>query len=145
MKPWNFGAVVLLLVACTSRPPAPAPTVDTGSAVRAVMQQQQAAWNQGDIDAFMSGYAPDICFIGASGTTCGRDSVTARYKRRYPDRAAMGELTFSGLEVLPAGDGHAWCTGRWSLARATDTLGGGFSLFWERKGTEWRILRDHTY
>ena len=138
-------AVCMLLVACGGPADPPAPSSEAAIAVRAVMQEQQAAWNKGDIDGFMSGYAPDICFIGAGGTTCGRDSVTARYKRRYPDRAAMGDLTFSGLEVIPAGDGHAWCTGRWRLARATDTLGGGFSLFWERKGTEWRILRDHTY
>lgn len=145
MKRFTHAVAVLFLVACGPPATAPAPYTDPATAVRAVMQQQQAAWNQGDIDGFMSGYAPDICFIGGSGTTCGRDSVTARYKRRYPDRAAMGELTFSGLEVLPAGDGHAWCTGRWSLARATDTLGGGFSLFWERMGADWRILRDHTY
>jgi ketosteroid isomerase-like protein len=140
-----FIALLGLGLSCTAPPGPPDPAADIDRAVRAVMQAQEQAWDQGDVDGFMRGYAPDICFVGASGTTCGRDSVTARYKRRYPDRAAMGDLTFGDLEVLPAGAEHAWCTGTWRLIRATDTLGGGFSLFWERKDGAWRILRDHTY
>lgn len=139
----------LLLTACVSpahrdREDIPPATVDT-AAIRAVMLAQEAAWDRGDIAGFMDGYAPDICFVSAAGHTCGRDSVTARYRRRYPDRSAMGDLTFGDLEILPAGSGHAWCTGTWRLVRAQDTLGGGFSLLWQRDSVGWRILRDHTY
>lgn len=145
-----MSGMLALSVACVRSPePAPLPAMDAAmpntATIRSVMQAQEAAWDRGDIDGFMEGYAPDICFIGTERTTCGRDSVTAQYKRRYADRQAMGDLYFGQLEVLPAGADHAWCTGTWRLIRATDTLGGGFSLFWRRDTSGWRIIRDHTY
>lgn len=100
---------------------------------------------QGDIPAFMAGYADDICFIGMSGRTCGKEKVKANYQEHYPDRAAMGDLRFGIHEVVMAGTGHAWATGTWELIRTADTLGGGFSLLWRRDANGWRIIRDHTY
>lgn len=93
----------------------------------------------------MEGYIDTVCFIGGSGTTCGKEAVTANYLRRYPDRAAMGELRFTVGEVLPAGAGHAWTTGVWTLYREADTLSGGFTLLWVQGNEGWRIARDHTY
>lgn len=150
VRPGASALLALLLAACTGKCPEPADAslpvaVDAPAAIHVVMAAQEAAWDRGDIDGFMEGYAPDICFIGAEGSTCGRDSVTARYKRRYADRAAMGDLHFGRLEVVQAGPDHAWCTGTWRLERSRDTLGGGFSLLWRRDGAAWRILRDHTY
>jgi len=113
-------------------------------AIRAVMDQQEADWDAGDVRAFMNGYADSVCFIGSNGMTCGREAVTANYVKNYPDKAAMGDLTFSDLEILPAGADHAWCTGRWKIVRA-DTVGGGFSLLWLHTPQGWRILRDHSY
>ncbi len=113
-------------------------------AIREVMAMQEKAWDSGDVRAFMVGYADSVCFIGSRGRTCGREAVTANYLRNYPDKAAMGDLSFTQLEVLSAGTDHAWCTGRWTIARA-DTVGGGFSLLWVRTSQGWRILRDHSY
>jgi ketosteroid isomerase-like protein len=128
-----------LLTACHT------PVSDAPDAIRHVMDEQQRDWNSGDILGFMDGYADSICFIGRKGRTCGKSAVTANYIRSYPDTAAMGKLSFSGLEVIPMGPEHAWCTGAWQLARRTDTLGGGFSLLWQRIDGRWAILRDHTY
>ena len=109
------------------------------------MAEQETAWNKGDIQGYMEGYSDSICFIGTEERNCGKDVVTARYERRYPDREAMGQLDFSGVEVLAAGADHAWCTGAWRLVRSQDTLSGGFSLLWERTGDGWKILRDQSY
>jgi ketosteroid isomerase-like protein len=114
-------------------------------AVRAAMEQQVTAWNQGDIPGFMAAYADSACFITLREHTCGKEVVAARYAKAYPDRASMGRLDFNRLEVLPAGPDHAWCTGNWRLERNADTLSGGFSLLWARTPQGWRILRDHTY
>lgn len=129
-----------LLTACTTPF---TPTDDT--AIRTAMADQELAWDMGDIPGFMQGYSDTVCFIGSRGTTCGRDAVTANYLRNYPDQAAMGDLAFGIQEVVPAGDDHAWVTGTWTLVRAADTLGGGFSLLWARERDGWRIVRDHTY
>lgn len=121
---------------------------DRGSneaAVRAVMADQERAWDAGDIEGFMAGYAPEICFTGRGGLTCGKADVTADYKKAYPDAASMGDLTFGIGELLFAGDRHAWMTGTWELRRTGDTLDGGFTLLWEKRSEGWLILRDHSY
>ncbi len=115
------------------------------SSIRQVMAAQEKAWDAGDIPAFMEGYADSVCFVSKKGSTCGKADVTANYQKSYPDKAAMGDLTFGGVEILSAGANNAWCTGTWELVRAQDTIGGGFSLLWERTAQGWRILRDHTY
>ncbi len=114
-------------------------------AIRAVMADQEAAWDRADIDRFMEGYADTVCFLNPKGSTCGRAAVTANYKRSYPDADAMGDLAFDVMEVVPAGADHAWMTGAWRLTRADDTLSGAYSLLWVRQEQGWRIARDHTH
>ncbi|MBL7940923.1 MAG: nuclear transport factor 2 family protein [Flavobacteriales bacterium] len=109
------------------------------------MMDQEQAWDHGDIPAFMQHYSDTICFIGRGSRTCGREAVTANYLKTYPDKGAMGDLSFGIDEILPAGKDHAWVTGTWKLYRATDTVGGGFSLLWAKERAGWRIVRDHTY
>lgn len=130
----------LVLASCTE----PFTAADE-QAIRAVLIEQEAAWDRGDINGFMSGYANDICFISERGTTCGKAAVTANYQKSYPDKAAMGDLGFTVHEVFGAGEDHAWVAGLWKLTRTADTLDGGFSLLWVRRGDDWRIVRDHSY
>jgi uncharacterized protein (TIGR02246 family) len=135
-----FWSLLLILTAC-----APDFGPKDEAAIRQVMAQQEVAWDRGDITGFMEGYADTVCFLSRRGPTCGRDAVTANYRRSYPDAMAMGDLAFNIQEVLPAGGDHAWVTGTWEVHRATDTIGGGFSLLWVRGPQGWRIVRDHTY
>lgn len=136
-----LSALVLPVLSCAQ----PGFTRKDDLSIRQVMSLQEKAWDNGDIPGFMEGYSDSVCFVSKKGITCGKAGVTANYVKSYPDKAAMGDLTFSGLEILGAGSDNAWCTGTWELLRAQDTLGGGFSLLWERTAKGWRILRDHTY
>jgi ketosteroid isomerase-like protein len=137
---YSVVAFLLFGVAC-----APVFKPQDEAAIRQVMADQEKAWDAGDIDGFMRGYADSICFTGRKGLTCGKSKVTANYKEHYPDRAAMGDLTFGITEVKPIAADNAWLTGTWRLIRATDTLGGGFTLLWQRTPEGWRIIRDHSY
>jgi L-asparaginase / beta-aspartyl-peptidase len=116
------------------------------TAIQAVLSAQQAAWNHGDIDAFLVGYwhSPELTFSGSSGVSRGWDGVLARYKKNYPDRAAMGELDFSGLEFRFLGPDAALVLGKWHLKREKDDIGGVFTLVWQRFPEGWRIVHDHT-
>src|SRR3712207_9547003 len=73
------------------------------AAVRAVIESQQAAWNRGDIEGFMAGYAREeaTTFVSGDTLTRGWQTVLDRYKSRYDSRAKMGTLTFSELEFKP--------------------------------------------
>ena len=114
--------------------------------LRALLNEQEEAWNRGDIDGFMKGYwkSPDTVFVGSGGVQHGWDAVLARYKKSYPDRAAMGHLTFSELEVTPLGPDAAVILGRWQLQREKDSLGGVFTLIARHFREGWRIIHDHT-
>lgn len=118
----------------------------TGEAVIAVLNEQQTAWNRGNVEEFMKGYwnSPELSFAGSSGVTRGWQPVLARYRKNYPDQKAMGLLEFSELEVRPLGKEAALVTGRWHLKRDSDELGGVFTLVFQQFPEGWRIIHDHT-
>jgi beta-aspartyl-peptidase (threonine type) len=116
-------------------------------AIRAVLTSQQAAWNRGDIRAFLdSGYrnSPELTFAGSDGIVRGYDGLLETYRKHYPDKEAMGELEFSGLEIRQLGSEAALVLGHWHLKRQSDDLGGVFSLVFQRFPEGWRIIHDHT-
>ena len=120
------------------------------AAISSVLSAQQTAWNRGDVDAFLVGYwhSPELTFSGRDGVARGWDGVRARYKKNYPDKAAMGQLDFSDLEFRFLGPHAALVLGRWHLKRQEDYVtadtGGVFSLVWQRFPEGWKIIHDHT-
>ena len=64
--------------------------------VLSLIQAQAAAWNRGDLEAFCGVYADDAVFVSPTGVTKGRAEVLARYRKRYPDQKAMGQLEGAG-------------------------------------------------
>ena len=114
--------------------------------VRAVLDAQVAAWNRGDIDGFMRGYAqsPDTVFVSGDTVTRGWQTVLDRYKKGYNSREKMGTLEFSELEITPLGKDTAVVIGRWQLKRAGDAPHGRFTLIFRRTREGWRIIQDHT-
>jgi len=116
------------------------------AAVRAVLDQQVAAWNRGDIEGFMDGYwrSPETVFVSGDTVTHGWQTVLDRYKKGYDTREKMGTLTFSDLEIKVIGKDTAVALGRWQLARAQDTPHGRFTLIFRRTAQGWRIIHDHT-
>jgi len=151
----GFGritALAVLLMALVSTPRAPNLSAASDeresdrAAITKILATQQGNWNQGNVDAFLEGYwrSPDLTFSGSGGIARGWDGVLARYKKNYPDRAAMGQLDFSGLEFHFLGNDAALVLGHWHLARAHGDIGGVFSLVWQRLPEGWRIIHDHT-
>jgi uncharacterized protein (TIGR02246 family) len=146
---WAAGALALALSLIGQRrligKPAEGRDGDR-QAISAVLNAQQTAWNRGDVDAFLVGYwrSPNLTFSGSSGVARGWDGVLTRYKKNYPDRAAMGQLDFSDLEFRFLGPDAALVLGRWHLKRETDDLGGVFTLVWQRFPEGWKIIHDHT-
>ena len=114
--------------------------------IRAVIQAQQDAWNRGDVDAFMNGYArsPSTIFVSDDKVTRGWNTVRDRYKKKYSSREKMGTLTFSDLEITPLGRNAVVVLGRWRLKRAQDRPHGRFTLIFGLTWDGWRIVHDHT-
>ena len=141
--------IIILLLSNTalgSSLASPDPHSADQAAITKAMTDQQTAWNQADIDTFMTSYwrSPDVTFSGISGTIRGWDAVLARYKKSYASREDMGQLQFSQLEFHFLGQDGALLLGHWHLTRAKGDVGGVFSLVWQRFPEGWRIIHDHT-
>ena len=119
---------------------------NSAAEIQSVFTAQQDAWNRGDIDAFMNGYAQSASTVFVSGdeVTRGWDTVRERYRKKYSDRTKMGTLTFSEIEVTPLSADSAVVLGRWKLQRANDQPHGRFTLVFKRLPEGWRIILDHT-
>src|SRR5207253_1408097 len=114
--------------------------------IRSVLSAQQEAWNRGDIDGFMNGYARSASTVFVSEDTIGRgwETVRQRYRKKYSDRAKMGTLAFSDLDITLLSPDAAVILGRWRLKRANDQPHGRFTLIFKRLPEGWRIVHDHT-
>jgi len=149
-----LGIIGILIIGLAAASRIPAQNIDPNIAPReadrakiaAVLTAQQTAWNRGDVDAFIVGYweSRELTFSGSSGIARGFDGVRQRYKKNYPDRAAMGQLAFSDLEFRFLGPDAALVLGKWHLKRDNGDLGGVFSLVWQRFPDGWKIIHDHT-
>ena len=116
------------------------------SAIRTLLFQQQDDWNYGDLEGFMTGYlkSDSIRFVGSSGVIMGYDNTLERYRRTYPDKAAMGTLTFELLDVQLMGGVQAMVLGSFSLQRESDNPTGLFTLILVKTADGWKITHDHT-
>ena len=114
--------------------------------IQSILTAQQDAWNRGDIDAFMNGYAQSAStvFVSEDEVRRGWETVRDRYRVRYSDRAKMGTLNFSEIEVTMLSPEAAVVLGRWRLKRANDEPHGRFTLIFKRLPEGWRIVHDHT-
>lgn len=142
MKRLLFVALTLLPVIATAATRMSAKDL---AAIRAVLDAQAAAWNRGDIDGYMAGYAQseDTMFVGTD-VTRGWTKVRDRYKAKYDSRAKMGTLVFSDVDLRPLGSDDVVVTGAWNLTRDADTPHGRFTLIFHRRAEGWRIVYDHS-
>jgi uncharacterized protein (TIGR02246 family) len=116
------------------------------AAIQDVLTAQVAAWNRGDIEAFMDGYARTDSLRFASGGSVQRgwEAALERYQASYPDQAAMGTLAFQQLDIRLLSPTSALVFGRWQLTRSSDAPSGLFTLLFMRRTDGWRIVHDHT-
>ena len=120
------------------------------AAARNVLAAQKEAWNRGDIDGFMQGYARSdtIRFAGGDKFNYGWQATLDSYRKGYPDAAAMGKLDFDLIEVRELAPDVVYVFGKWRLSRANEAADkaphGLFTLIVERADGVWAVTRDHT-
>ncbi len=119
---------------------------DLKAEISRTLSAQGDAWNAGDIDAFMGDYIKSGDLRFASGGKINRGWQVTRdgYVARYPDRATMGSLAFTDLEIEILSKRDAVVFGKWRLTRAADTPGGLFTLQMRKDNGAWKIVSDHT-
>ncbi len=119
---------------------------DNIKAIQAILQNQTAAWNKGDLDAFMVGYwkSDSLVFMGKSGPTYGYKNTLANYKKNYPDANYMGKLHFDIVSIKPLGKSYFFVIGKWFLQRSVGDVNGVYTLIFRKTKTGWKIISDHS-
>jgi len=115
-------------------------------AILKLLANQQQAWNKADVDGFMQGYwkSDSLMFVGKTGPVYGWQTTLDNYKKRYPGKAAMGQLAFTVIKLQLLDPENAFMLGGWHLTRASGDIGGYFTLWFRKIDGEWKIVCDHT-
>ena len=114
--------------------------------ILAVLLAQQKAWNAGNIETYMQGYykSDSLRFASGGNVSYGWQTTLDRYLEGYPDKAAMGKLTFSEIDIKMLSETSALVFGKWELKREADHPCGLFTLLFQKAPCGWRIVHDHT-
>ena len=115
------------------------------TAVRNAMDKQIKDWNNGNIDGFMQTYwQSDSLLFVSNPPTYGWSSTLERYKKAYPDTAAMGKLSFKLLQLKKLSSEYYFVMGNWYLKRSVGDVGGIFTLLFKKINGKWLIVVDHS-
>lgn len=138
---------LFLTISCkTTQQLTPTQIADDTIAIIQVMDIQEEAWSAGDVDAFMEGYyrSEDLSFVGSRGPTYGWQTTLDNYRKGYPDKEAMGKLSFEVLRLTPISEDAYYMIGKYTLVRTEDMPSGYFTLIWRKIEGQWLITDDHT-
>jgi beta-aspartyl-peptidase (threonine type) len=144
----RLGSALAFVAALAAAAPAPVAGADDTADVRAVLDAQVAAWNQGDLEAFMAGYwrSPELVFVSGAVVTKGWEATLERYRKRYKSEGReMGRLRFEAIEIQRLGADAAFARGEYWLHMSDGgEPHGRFTLILRRLDGAWRIVHDHT-
>lgn len=145
--PWF---ALLMLTACAAPPARPAPLPEPAALTDSMVARftrSADAWNRGDLDAFVSDYAPDSLtgFVSGGRVNHGYDWIRRNYAPVFAPGAPRDSLRFEDFQVRPLAPAVALVTARFVLYRdGRPTRSGPFTLVMERHPDGWKILHDHT-
>lgn len=140
------GAVFFVLAACASSGVSPSVEAAEEAAILSLLEAQDVAWNEGDIEGFMAGYwrSPDLRFASGGNITRGWDETLARYKARYGTSSEMGTLTTSDHEIEILSTDAAIAHGKWHLDWQGKKPWGLYTLILRKVDGAWVIVSDTT-
>jgi hypothetical protein len=116
------------------------------AAILSILDKQKSAWNEGDLEKFMSTYwnSEHLVFVGGRGPTYGWQATLDNYKKAYPDKRAMGTLNFDVLKLSKIDTQTVFVIGRFHLTREIGDMAGHFTLVVQKINKQWLIVSDHS-
>lgn len=137
---------LLMILFCFVASHVIAQTAQDRTAILKVLEDQRQGWNKGDMDAYMQGYwkSDSLLFVGKNGPTYGWQKTLDNYKKGYPDKSAMGFLTFGIKKVEFLSKDRAFVLGSWNLKREKDEPKGYFTLLLRKISGQWKVVADHS-
>jgi ketosteroid isomerase-like protein len=115
--------------------------------IAAQLDRAAGDWNRGDLNAFLSDYAPEstTTFVDGRRARAGIDFIRGNYAPRFAPGARRDSLHFEELRVRPLNPTLTLVTARYILQRGPETTASGpFTLVMEQRHEGWKILHDHS-
>ena len=114
--------------------------------IESLLAKQVDSWNEGNLEKFMETYwkSEKLSFVGSRGPTYGWQATLESYKKGYPDKAAMGQLKFTILNISKIDKKSIYVIGKFELTREIGDLSGHFTLVIQKLNGQWLIISDHS-
>ena len=140
MKVVAFLCISLFFISCGAQ----SSFESDKEAILKVMEKQEIAWSQNDLEGFMQGYwkSDSLKFYGSNGLTKGWQQTLDRYKKGYPTKAHSGTLTFEIDDISPIEANSYWVMGRYYLKREVGDANGNFLIIFKKIDGAWKIVAD---
>ena len=132
----------LLCLSCISiKADVTADSIDTSDSydlaetgIRLVMEKQEIAWNNHDLEGFMKGYwkSDQLKFYGSNGLTLGWDNTLENYQEGYPTLAESGTLNFVINDISKIEGDNYWVMGEYHLKRKVGDADGVFIIIFKK-------------
>ena len=130
--------------------PAPSNLRDSKDIIKAVLQAQAAAWNEGNLQAYMNFYWKNdkLRFVADDGeVTKGWSALLRRNRKTYNTDDGFGRLSIKAADITLITDDVAVVTCRFN--REGNSVGDGSSngfssMVMQRLQGVWRIVHDHS-
>ncbi|MFD0939860.1 YybH family protein [Pedobacter boryungensis] len=137
---------LILVLTCLFSFQVQAQKINDKQAILNLLEKQRTEWNKGNVEAFMQGYWKNdsLLFVGKSGATYGWQKTLDNYKKGYPNKAAMGFLTFGIKKVDLLTKDRAFVLGSWNVKQEKNELKGYFTLLLRKINGVWKIVVDHS-
>ena len=118
--------------------------IEDKKAILAVMDAQETAWNNYDLEGFMSGYWKNdsLKFYGSRGITYGWNQTLANYKKGYPSSEYSGTLNFKINDISEIEKETYWVMGEYFLKRNVGDANGIFMIIFKKINGAWKIIAD---
>jgi len=111
-----------------------------------VLNDSEKGWNSGNLEQYMVCYhkSEKMRFAGNGNFNFGWENTLKRYQKSYPDKKAMGMLSFSDVDITIISKDAALVFGRWTLKYPGKERTGLYTLLLRKFPEGWRIVHDHS-
>lgn len=111
----------------------------------ALIAQMQAAWNRGDFEGYMAGFAnPDVIFVSRGKIQKDWQATLDHYIRDYGGApGSQGKLAFSNIQIEMLADDAAQLVSSYQLDRGEGSQTGINTRLMRKREGQWRIALNH--